>query len=283
MTRPGVRRRHQRLAVVLSCPRWPCSPRLRVPAEREPGCAGPGRRLQRARRRRRRPPARRATRAPATPRPPWRRPPHRAAPRARRARRARPVTWPPGPALPAPPEAPQPQRPAPRPPPRAGPTATSPRPAATAGPPPPGVTATTITVGNIASISGVAPGLTQSAQQATEAWAAYVNSTGGICGRQIKVQPFDDGNDSGTNYADAQQACSADFAMVGNASGFDDGSAQAVERLRHPDHGRRGLDGGGRQHGRHLRGQSRQRPLLGARPGQLPQDDLPERGARRRP
>ncbi len=92
----------------------------------------------------------------------------------------------------------------------------------------PGVTATTITVGNIASISGVAPGLTQSAQQATEAWAAYVNSTGGICGRQVKVQPFDDGNDSGTNYADAQQACSSDFAMVGNASGFDDGSAQAV-------------------------------------------------------
>ena len=91
-----------------------------------------------------------------------------------------------------------------------------------------GVTATTITVGNIASISGVAPGLTQSAQQATEAWAAYVNSTGGICGRQIKVQPFDDGNDSGTNFADAQQACSGDFAMVGNASGFDDGSAQAV-------------------------------------------------------
>lgn len=91
-----------------------------------------------------------------------------------------------------------------------------------------GVTATTITVGNIASISGVAPGLTQSAQQATEAWAAYVNSTGGICGRQIKVQPYDDGNDSSTNYADAEQACSSDFAMVGNASGFDDGSAQAV-------------------------------------------------------
>ena len=91
-----------------------------------------------------------------------------------------------------------------------------------------GVTATTISVGNIASISGVAPGLTQSAQQATEAWAAYVNSTGGICGRQVKVQPFDDGNDSATNFADASQACSSDFAMVGNASGFDDGSAQAV-------------------------------------------------------
>ena len=91
-----------------------------------------------------------------------------------------------------------------------------------------GVTATTINVANIASITGVAPGLTQSAQQATEAWAAYVNSQGGICGRQIKVQPFDDQNDSGQNYADAEQACAADFAMVGNASGFDDGSAQAV-------------------------------------------------------
>jgi len=98
-----------------------------------------------------------------------------------------------------------------------------------------GITATTITVGNIASISGVAPGLTQSAQQATEAWAAYVNSTGGICGRQIKVQPFDDGNDSGTNYADAEQACTSDFAMVGNASGFDDGSAQAVASCNIPD------------------------------------------------
>jgi branched-chain amino acid transport system substrate-binding protein len=98
-----------------------------------------------------------------------------------------------------------------------------------------GVTASTITVGNITSISGVAPGLTQSAQQATEAWAAYVNSTGGICGRQIKVTPFDDGNTSSTNYADAEQACSGDFAMVGNASGFDDGSAQAVGSCSIPD------------------------------------------------
>jgi ABC-type branched-subunit amino acid transport system substrate-binding protein len=98
-----------------------------------------------------------------------------------------------------------------------------------------GVTATTITVGNIASISGVAPGLTQSAQQATEAWAAYVNSTGGICGRQIKVQPFDDGNDSGQNFAAASQACSSDFALVGGASGFDDGSANAVNSCSIPD------------------------------------------------
>ena len=35
-----------------------------------------------------------------------------------------------------------------------------------------GVTANSISVGNIASISGVAPGISQSAQQAIEAWAA---------------------------------------------------------------------------------------------------------------
>ena len=91
-----------------------------------------------------------------------------------------------------------------------------------------GVTANSITIANIASITGVAPGLTQSAQQATEAFAAYANSQGGLYGRQLKVQPFDDQNDSGQNYADAEQACSSAFALVGSASGFDDGGAQAV-------------------------------------------------------
>jgi ABC-type branched-subunit amino acid transport system substrate-binding protein len=98
-----------------------------------------------------------------------------------------------------------------------------------------GVTATTITIANIASISGVAPGLTQSAQQATEAFAAYVNSQGGIYGRMLKVLPFDDGNTTSGNYADAVQACKSAFALVGSASGFDDGSAQAVSQCGIPD------------------------------------------------
>ena len=98
-----------------------------------------------------------------------------------------------------------------------------------------GVTANQILIGNITSITGVAPGLTQSAQQATEAFAAYVNSQGGICGRMLKVQAFDDGNTSTANYSEAQQACSKDFAMVGNASGFDDGSASAVQACGIPD------------------------------------------------
>jgi ABC-type branched-subunit amino acid transport system substrate-binding protein len=98
-----------------------------------------------------------------------------------------------------------------------------------------GVTANSITIGNIASFTGVAPGLTQSAQQAMQAWAAYVNSQGGICGRSIKVLPFDDQNDSGQNFAGASQFCSSAFAMVGNASGFDDGGANAVNSCGIPD------------------------------------------------
>ncbi len=97
-----------------------------------------------------------------------------------------------------------------------------------------GVTSSTITVANIASISGVAPGLTQSAQQATEAWADYVNSQGGICGRNVKVIPMDDGNDSQQNYADAAQACNSAFAIVGSASGFDDGTASAAAKCGIP-------------------------------------------------
>ncbi len=92
-----------------------------------------------------------------------------------------------------------------------------------------GVTANTITIGNIASISGVAPGLTQSAQQATEAFAAYVNSTGGICGRQLKVTTYDDQNDADQNAADASEACQSTFALVGSATGFDNGGASTIQ------------------------------------------------------
>ena len=91
-----------------------------------------------------------------------------------------------------------------------------------------GITQSQIRIGNITSITGVAPGLTRSAQQATEAVAGYINSLGGICGRRVVVDAYDDGNTSSQDYADAEQACSSDFALVGDASGFDDGSASAV-------------------------------------------------------
>jgi len=99
----------------------------------------------------------------------------------------------------------------------------------------PGVTANQILIGNIASIGGVVPGIFQSAQQATEAVADYINSQGGICGRMLKVQPFDDQSDPGLNEADAAQACKSDFALVGSASGYDNGGASTIASCGIPD------------------------------------------------
>jgi ABC-type branched-subunit amino acid transport system substrate-binding protein len=98
-----------------------------------------------------------------------------------------------------------------------------------------GVTSNQILIGNIASIGGVVPGIFQSAQQATEAVAAYINSQGGICGRMLKVQTFDDQSDPGLNEADAAQACKSDFALVGSASGYDNGGASTIGSCGIPD------------------------------------------------
>lgn len=86
-----------------------------------------------------------------------------------------------------------------------------------------GVTATDITVANIADISGPVPGIFQSAQQATQAFANYWNAThGGICGRKLKVMALDDRSDSGGYRDQLLKACSSTFASVGSMSAFDD-------------------------------------------------------------
>ena len=60
-----------------------------------------------------------------------------------------------------------------------------------------GVTKDSITLANIADISGPVPGLFESAQQATKAFVAYWNATyGGVCGRQLKLKTYDSGTAS---------------------------------------------------------------------------------------
>ncbi|HEX4218789.1 MAG TPA: ABC transporter substrate-binding protein, partial [Acidimicrobiales bacterium] len=51
----------------------------------------------------------------------------------------------------------------------------------------PGLTAKTITIGQIADISGPIPGAFLGAVQGLDGWAAYVNSTGGIDGRKVVI------------------------------------------------------------------------------------------------
>ncbi|HVT64449.1 MAG TPA: ABC transporter substrate-binding protein [Mycobacteriales bacterium] len=62
-----------------------------------------------------------------------------------------------------------------------------------------GVTATQILLGNVADLSGPQPGLFQSAVNGTNAYLAYINSLGGIYGRQLKV-----------DVADSQTTCEGD-------------------------------------------------------------------------
>ena len=78
-----------------------------------------------------------------------------------------------------------------------------------------GVTPTSVTVGNVSTL---AFGLFTGANVGTEAWADYVNSTGGINGRKIVVDSYDDGYQGAPNKQATQQVVQKDFAAVGGFS-----------------------------------------------------------------
>jgi ABC-type branched-subunit amino acid transport system substrate-binding protein len=98
-----------------------------------------------------------------------------------------------------------------------------------------GVTEEQITVATIADIEGVQPGLFQSAWDAANAASAYINSQGGICGRQLKPQLLDGRTDSVANRAAMAEACDNALAVVGSVSAFDDGSAKPGQDCKIPD------------------------------------------------
>lgn len=98
-----------------------------------------------------------------------------------------------------------------------------------------GVTAKTITLATLADVSGVQPGLFQSAHQAARAASALINSQGGICGRQVEVMPLDSKTDAGGNRSAMLEACDKAFAVVGSMSAFDEGSAKPGQDCGIPD------------------------------------------------
>jgi ABC-type branched-subunit amino acid transport system substrate-binding protein len=98
-----------------------------------------------------------------------------------------------------------------------------------------GVTGNSITLATAADVTGVQPGIFRAAWQAMSALAAYVNSTGGIYGRQIKPLLLDSRADSVANRAAVQQACDQAFALVGSMSAFDDGGASVGQKCGIPD------------------------------------------------
>jgi len=79
-----------------------------------------------------------------------------------------------------------------------------------------GISSSTVDVGNVSTL-GVG-GLFKGALVGTEAYADYVNSTGGINGRKIHVNGADDGFTGAGNRQATQNAINTNFALVGSFS-----------------------------------------------------------------
>jgi ABC-type branched-subunit amino acid transport system substrate-binding protein len=98
----------------------------------------------------------------------------------------------------------------------------------------PGVTDDTITVGSISTLSGPVPGLGESSQRATQAYVAYVNATGGVCGRQVVLKTADDGYETSRNRAIMTEFTSKALGIVGGLAAGDGGSVDVVRQTGMP-------------------------------------------------
>ena len=97
-----------------------------------------------------------------------------------------------------------------------------------------GVTGDSITVGVIADLTGVVPGLFKAAPDAVKAFAAMVNDDGGINGRELVVKEYDTGTNDNGNRLAYEEACDEVFASVGSESAFDTGGYEAVKECGFP-------------------------------------------------
>ncbi|HEV3355000.1 MAG TPA: ABC transporter substrate-binding protein [Acidimicrobiales bacterium] len=96
-----------------------------------------------------------------------------------------------------------------------------------------GVTANSITLGNVSLLTGPVPGLFKGAVVGTQAFFAYQNSLGGVCGRKLQLDARDDQFDANQNKAQYQDLTGKAFGYVGSFSVVDDGGAQVLNA--HPD------------------------------------------------
>jgi ABC-type branched-subunit amino acid transport system substrate-binding protein len=99
----------------------------------------------------------------------------------------------------------------------------------------PGISDSTITIANVADVSGPVPGIFTSAQQAVKAYAAYFNATSSLCGRKLKVLSLDSRTDAAGDQVAYAKACEDAFAAVGSMSAFDAGGAATAQGCGLPD------------------------------------------------
>ena len=101
----------------------------------------------------------------------------------------------------------------------------------------PGVTATSINIGMVTTLTGPVPGVFNGAIHGTQSWVNYINSQGGLCGRTLKLTPEDDNLDPAQFGAQVTALQNKVFAFVGNFSVVDEGGAQQLQASGLPDIG----------------------------------------------
>lgn len=100
-----------------------------------------------------------------------------------------------------------------------------------------GVTPDAITLGQVGTISGPIPGLSQTAVDGVRAYVAYRNANGGVCGRELQLLSGDDRLDTGQNRAEHARMADQVFGFVGGWSVVDDGGASVLAGTNIPDVG----------------------------------------------
>jgi len=99
----------------------------------------------------------------------------------------------------------------------------------------PGITATTITVGQVDDLTAPLPGLFKGAEDGTRAYFDYVNSQGGVNGRKIQLDARDSAYQGGTVANATSSLISSDFALVGGFSLLDSAEQPLIDSAHVPD------------------------------------------------
>jgi len=93
-----------------------------------------------------------------------------------------------------------------------------------------GVTANAIQIANVSDLSGPVPGLFQGAVVGTRAYLNYVNSQGGVYGRQLDLQPVDSETDCNQTQNAYNSEVNKVFAFVGGFALYDNCAAQVLSQ-----------------------------------------------------
>ena len=91
-----------------------------------------------------------------------------------------------------------------------------------------GVTGTAIQIANVSDLSGPVPGLFQGAVVGTKAYFNYVNSQGGVYGRQLQLAPVDSQTDCNQTENAYNSEINKVFAFVGGFALYDNCAAQVL-------------------------------------------------------